>query len=131
MRDEKIIQGDNWKKILTASDSIAESFVIQPSAVVTKADHQLYFSGDHKKSILLSEQSTVIFFVVIKKCGIYSHQSNFQIIGNLIKISFRRLWYTLFEDALQSSETKLWSGFAREASYRTQRQFFVCFRDLI
>ena len=48
MRDEKRIQGDNWKKILTASDSKAESFVIQPSAVVTKADHQLYFSGDHK-----------------------------------------------------------------------------------
>ena len=51
MRDQKRIQGDNWKKILTASDSIDESFVIQPSAVlvVTKADNKLYFSGDHKK----------------------------------------------------------------------------------
>ena len=36
------------KKILTASDSIAESFVIQPSTVVTKAEDQLYFSEDHK-----------------------------------------------------------------------------------
>ena len=37
-------------KILTASDSIPESFVVQPSAVVIKADHQLYFSGDHKNA---------------------------------------------------------------------------------
>ena len=37
-------------KILTASDSIAESLLIQPLAVVTKADHQLYFSGDHKNA---------------------------------------------------------------------------------
>ena len=37
-------------KILTASDSIAKSFVIQLSAVDPKADHQLYFSGDHKNA---------------------------------------------------------------------------------
>ena len=35
-------------KILTASDSIPESFVVQQSAVVIKVDHQLYFSGDHE-----------------------------------------------------------------------------------
>ena len=54
-------------KILTASDSIAKSFVIQLSAVDPKADHQLYFSGDHKKRTLLSKQTTVNSFGVIKK----------------------------------------------------------------
>ena len=72
MRDQKRIQGDNWKKILTASDSIAESFVIQPSAVlvVTKADHQLYFSGDHK-NVSLWVSNLQLFLSVLSKQGSY------------------------------------------------------------
>ena len=53
-------------KILTASDSIPESFVIQLSSGLPKRTTSCNFLGIIKTYPLLSKQSTVISFGVIK-----------------------------------------------------------------